>query len=125
LIVEDDAFLSFIEETIVSRLGYEVVGTATSGEEALKQAEKLNPDILLVDVQLDGEMDGIQTVMKLRERQFNNPVIFISGTSENSIIENAKKISYTDYLVKPIDLSMLEGPLKKAEKSRAKPYNAA
>src|SRR5690554_7756244 len=108
-----------------SRRRHTRCGRDWSSDVCSSDLEKLNPDMSLVDVQLNGEMDGIQTVKKLRERQFNNPVIFISGTSENSVIEQAKKISYTDYLVKPIDLSMLEGPLKKAEKGRAKPYNAA
>lgn len=115
MIVEDDVFLSFVEEKMVSRLGYSVIGIAKSGEELLNKIKQYNPDIILIDVQLAGSMDGIQTVEKLRQRHFNIPVIFISGSGEKELLDRARKVNYVDYLLKPIDEEMLSGPLKKAK----------
>lgn len=125
MIVEDDIFLSFVEEKIVTRMGYEVVGTATSGEEALNSIDQINPDVLLIDVQLSGTMDGIDTVEQLRNKQFSAPVIFISGSSEKALLDRANKLNYVEYLIKPIDISVLTGPMKKAEMLHIESSNAA
>lgn len=125
MIVEDDVFLSFVEEKIVTRLGYEVVGKATSGEEALERIEEYDPDILLIDVQLSGTLDGIDTVKKLRSLNFQIPVIFISGYIDDSIMKRAKEVDYVDYLVKPIDMAMLEKPLDKAKNTQPESYKVA
>lgn len=125
MIVEDDVFLSFVEEKIVTRLGYEVVGKATSGEEALERIEEYDPDILLIDVQLSGTLDGIDTVKQLRSLNFQIPVIFISGYIDDSIMKRAKEVDYVDYLVKPIDMAMLEKPLDKAKNTQPESYKVA
>ena len=60
LIVEDEAIIALIIEKLLLSLGHEVCGTTASGEEALTQAEALKPDLVLMDIRLSGEMDGIE-----------------------------------------------------------------
>lgn len=113
LIVEDDKLLALVEERLVERLGFEVVGTAVTGEEAIALVKDCKPDIILMDISLKGEMDGIGAVEKIRE-SVNTPVIYLSGNSDKFNFERAKKTGFVDYLVKPVTADDLVGPLKKA-----------
>jgi two-component system, response regulator PdtaR len=113
LIVEDDKLLALVEERLVERLGFQVVGTAVTGEEAIILVQENNPDIILMDISLKGEMDGIDAVEKIRE-DLNTPVIYLSGNSDKFNYERAKKTNFIDYLVKPVTADDLVGPLKKA-----------
>lgn len=114
LIVEDDLLLSIVEEKLVTMLGYNVVGKVQSGEEALTCVNELDPDIILMDIQLGGLLNGIQTVAIMRERQVNVPVIFLSGDSESSLGDHFTDLDYVDFLMKPFSSSDLETPLQKA-----------
>lgn len=113
LIVEDDKLLALVEERLIQKLGYEVVGTAESGEDALRLVKEYEPDIILMDISLKGDLDGIDTVEKIR-LSYNTPVIFLSGNSDKYNYERAKKTEFIDYLVKPVTADDLIGPLKKS-----------
>ena len=113
LIVEDDKLLALVEERLVERLGFEVVGTAVTGEEAIALVKDSKPDIILMDISLKGEMDGIDAVEKIR-KSVSTPVIYLSGNSDKFNFERAKKTGFVDYLVKPVTADDLVGPLKKA-----------
>jgi len=113
LIVEDDMLLSLVEGRLVEKLGYRVAGKAANGDVAVKKAKDLNPDVILMDISLKGETDGIQAMHKIREFS-NAPVIYLSGNSDKISIERARKTNFIDYLIKPITESELAGPLKKA-----------
>lgn len=113
LIVEDDKLLALVEERLVERLGFEVVGTAASGEDAVSLVRENQPDIILMDISLKGEMDGIDAVEIIRKK-YNTPVIYLSGNSDKFNYERAKKTNFIDYLVKPVTADDLVGPLKKA-----------
>jgi CheY-like chemotaxis protein len=113
LIVEDDKLLALVEERLVERLGFQVVGTAVTGEEAIILVQENNPDIILMDISLKGEMDGIDAVEKIRQ-DYNTPVIYLSGNSDKFNYQRAKKTNFIDYLVKPVTADDLVGPLKKA-----------
>lgn len=126
MIVEDDLLLSIVAEKLVTKLGYEVVGKVQTGEAALSQVQELDPDILIMDIQLGGLLNGVQTVEILRERQFKMPVIFLSGDSEASLQEQIHKLDYVDFLMKPVSSSDLELPLQKAtEELSLQSQNAA
>lgn len=115
-IVEDDMLLSLVEERLLMKLGYSVTGKAVSGEEAVPKIKKAKPDVILMDISLSGEMDGIDTMTKVRN--FSSvPVIYLSGNSDQLNLERAKKTRYVDYLVKPITEHDLVDPLKKAMSS--------
>ncbi len=115
-IVEDDMLLSLVEERLLMKLGYNVTGKAVSGEEAVPKIKAAKPDVVLMDISLNGDMDGIDTMNEIRN--FSSiPVIYLSGNSDQLNLERAKKTSYVDYLVKPITEQDLIEPLNKAMKS--------
>lgn len=114
MIVEDDPLLSIVEEKMIEKLGYNVVGKARSGEETLAMFGDLNPEILVIDIQLAGNLTGIQTVEKLKEVYANLPVIFLSGDRSSSVLKKAETLNYVDFLLKPVSSNELSGPLKKA-----------
>lgn len=115
MIVEDDPLLSIVEEKLVSSLGYVVVGKAKSGEDTLKNIQEIDPSILIMDVQLSGSLDGIETIRKLQEQKVNIPVIFLSGDNSDMILKQANDIDYTDFLLKPVSKAALSQSLEKAE----------
>lgn len=119
MIVEDDPLLSIVEEKMVEKLGYTVIGKAKSGEEALAKFKELNPEILIVDIQLEGKLDGIQTVAKLKQLCPDIPVIFLSGDNSASMLEYAEQVDYIDFLLKPVSANELSVPLEKAYKQNA------
>lgn len=112
-IVEDDMLLSLVEERLLMKLGYSVIGKSVSGEDAVPKIKAVKPDAILMDISLSGEMDGIDTMAKVRN--FSSvPVIYLSGNSDQLNLERAKKTQYVDYLVKPITEHDLVDPLKRA-----------
>lgn len=115
LIVEDDMLLSLVEERLLSRMGYDVVGKAIAGEEAIQKAIMLNPDVIMMDIFLKGEMDGVQAMEEIRKVS-DVPVIYLSGNSDKFNYERAKKTNFIEYLVKPITSDDLVKPLNKALK---------
>ncbi|MBO6585014.1 MAG: response regulator [Gracilimonas sp.] len=115
MIVEDDPLLSIVEKKLVTKLGYEVVGMARSGEEVLGIIADINPSILLMDIQLSGDLDGIETAKQLRSDQIDIPVIFLSGDDSPMVLNQAKDVDYIDFLLKPVTKSDLSNSLGKAE----------
>ncbi|MDR8393662.1 response regulator [Aliifodinibius sp. S!AR15-10] len=110
LIVEDDMLLSLVEERLIEKLGHQVVGKTGTGEEAVEKFMELKPDLILMDIVLKGEMDGIQAMQEIREIS-DVPVIYLSGNSDRYNYERAKQTQFTDYLVKPVSSSDLAAPL--------------
>ena len=78
MIVDDEAAIAMqLEEDIIA-MGYEVVGAAASSEEAIDMAKRLNPDLILMDIVIKGNLDGIETAKKIR-KEAEIPVIFITA----------------------------------------------
>ncbi len=102
LIVEDDSLISTIFEMFLKELGYDLIGIVEDGKQAIRLCEKVKPDIILMDVHLDGGLDGIQTT-ELIKTKFDIPVIFLSSDTEESTIQRVINIHSYGYLVKPID----------------------
>jgi PAS domain S-box-containing protein len=102
LVVEDDAIISSdIAETLV-RLGYEVAAVADSCEEALSAVSAEPPDVVLMDVQLRGATDGIETVTRLR-RTSDIPVIYLTAHTDEATLVRAKETAPHGYLAKPFN----------------------
>ncbi|MFA4862009.1 response regulator [Methanoregula sp.] len=101
-IVEDDEVLAKTTEWRVRKLGYEFIGRAASGEEAPGMIATLLPDVILMDINLRGEMDGI-AVADIVRRQFGIPVIFLTANMDKETISRAKGTNPKSYLVKPFD----------------------
>ncbi|MFO7799217.1 response regulator [Rhodohalobacter sp.] len=115
IIVEDDMLLLLVESRIIEKLGYTVIGKAQSGEKAIELVRQLKPDIIVMDMSLKGEMNGLDASEEIR-RFSETPIIFLSGSAESDLIKNAKKLGNADYLVKPIKADDMLNPLKKAMK---------
>ena len=102
LIVEDEAIVSMELEERLAAMGYHPVGSASRGEEAVELTEELRPDLVLMDIRLQGAMDGIDTAREILSR-FRVPVIFVTAYSEDSTLERAKLAEPYAYILKPFD----------------------
>ena len=100
LIVEDEAIVARDISLQVQAMGYVVVGSTAQGEEAIRLAERWRPDLVLMDIQLAGEMDGITTARALREN-FAIPVVFLTAYAADDILERAKLTEPFGYILKP------------------------
>ncbi|NBC03642.1 MAG: response regulator [Bacteroidetes bacterium] len=113
LIVEDDLILSLLYENYMDKLGFETEGELVYGKTAIEVAKEVEPDLILMDISLEGEMDGIEAMIEIRK--FSSvPVIYITGNSDKAHQERAKQTNYEDYLIKPIEFNELKASLIKA-----------
>jgi len=101
LVVEDDNFISTTLSFFLKSLGHQLIGKCSSGVEAIELCRKFNPEIVLMDIHIEGDMDGIQTAEKI-QRDFEIPVIFISSDTSEDIVERAIVSDSYGYLIKPI-----------------------
>jgi two-component system, cell cycle sensor histidine kinase and response regulator CckA len=102
LVVEDESIVAMdIEDRLVG-MGYHLAGWTFSGEEALALAEAQRPDLVLMDIRLQGEMDGITAAERIRNR-YQTPVIFLTAYSEDATLDRAKLAEPYGYILKPFD----------------------
>lgn len=107
LIVEDDLILNLLYESYLERLGFETEGELVYGKTAIEAAKNLNPDLIIMDISLEGEIDGIDAMLEIRK--FSDvPVIYITGNSDPYHVERAQETNYLDYLTKPIEFDDLK-----------------
>jgi CheY-like chemotaxis protein len=102
LIVEDECVVALAIKAQLTGMGFEVVDTCCSGDDAVQKAAELAPDLVLMDIRLDGEMDGVDAAVKIRATQ-DLPVIFLTAYSDDATLEHAKLAEPFGYLVKPFD----------------------
>ena len=102
LIVEDDIVLVNIAKWRLSKLGYDVCGSAGTGADAMNCVAKMRPDIVLMDINLQGEIDGIETAGRIK-KNFNIPVIFVSAYIDEATISRAKAVHPDGFIKKPFD----------------------
>ncbi len=101
LIVEDEAIIAMEIENQLLSLGYEVTSIVDTGEKAIKKAEEDNPDLILMDIRIKGEMDGIEAAEVIRNK-FGIPVIFSTAYLDEERIERTKITMPFGYVLKPI-----------------------
>ncbi|MEX0639174.1 MAG: response regulator [Balneolaceae bacterium] len=112
LIVEDDLILNLLFESYMEKLGFDTEGELVYGKTAVDMTRKLNPDLILMDIALEGEMDGIEAMLEIRT--FSDvPVIYITGNSDPSHRERAQITGFLDYLIKPIEFEDLKSSINK------------
>lgn len=100
LIVEDELIIASDLSDSLQSFGHAVVGVAKSGNEALSLAKETHPDLVMMDVVLQGEMDGIQVAEQLRST-LGVPVLYLSSYGDNDKLERAKRTKPHAYLIKP------------------------
>ena len=107
LIVEDDSMLCTVFEMFLEELGYSHSGTFASGEDALARMENDQPDLILMDIHLEGEIDGVDTAKIIFEK-YNIPIIYISGVSDVSTVKRAVLDNTYGFMTKPVYRNSLE-----------------
>jgi len=102
LVVEDEFIVSAeIEERLIAMV-FHITGSADTGEQAIELVRQGHPDLVLMDIRLKGEMDGITAAATIRH-QFHLPIIFLTAYSEDSTLERAKLVEPYGYILKPFD----------------------
>jgi len=89
LIVEDEGIVAKDISTLLSYLGYDVVGIVSTGKNAIRQATDASPDAVLMDIKLKGEMDGIEAAASIHS-ELDIPVIYLTAFTDEKTIERAK-----------------------------------
>lgn len=102
LIVDDERVVSLDLQGILAQLDYQVAGIATSGKEAIEKTGDLRPDLVLMDIRLSGEMDGIEAAIQIA-RQYEIPVVFLTAYSDDETLTRAMKAGPFGYLLKPFE----------------------
>jgi len=100
LIVEDEGIIAKDIQSTLNRSGYSVVGIASSGEEAIKKAMEIHPDIVLMDIVLEGAMDGVEAAEYIRDH-FDIPVVYLTAYSDDTTLQRAKITEPFGYILKP------------------------
>jgi DNA-binding LytR/AlgR family response regulator len=100
LVVEDESIVSKDIQHSLKKLGYNVVGASATGELAVELAGSENPDIVLMDIMLKGEMSGIQAAEKIKEKHAI-PIIFLTAYADESTLSKAKVTEPYGYILKP------------------------
>ncbi len=111
LMVEDDMIIAADISMQLTKLGYEITGINTRGEDALTTLEQNRPDIILMDIVLSGKMNGIETALIVLER-FQIPVIFLTSNSDDATFQQAIKAKPYAFISKPFQKADLERTLK-------------
>lgn len=100
LVVEDESIVSKDIQQSLKKLGYNVVGAASTGEKAVELALETKPDIVLMDIMLKGEMNGIQAADEIRSK-INIPVIYLTAYADEGTLSRAKVTEPYGYIIKP------------------------
>ncbi len=100
LIVEDEGVVALSIKAGLTKMGYTVVGIAVSGNEAIALATEKKPDVILMDIHIKGDMDGIQTTEKINAIM-DVPVIFLTAYADDETVKRAIRTGSHSYLVKP------------------------
>ena len=112
MIVEDERIVALDLRQTLESFGHEVVTVVSSGEQAVAQGARLKPDLVLMDIHLDGPMDGTEAARVLQ--QHNIPVLFLTAFAGQSMLDQAEQSSPYGYLVKPVETRALQATVRMA-----------
>ena len=112
LVVEDDSGTALRTESLIYALGYKLLKTVDNSEEALEVIKEQKPDILVMDIDIKGALNGIEVVAKVKDLQI--PVIFVTGFDQEKYYEKARKTQPAAYLVKPFSKFTFQTALENA-----------
>ncbi|MFH1942844.1 MAG: PAS domain S-box protein [bacterium] len=130
LLVEDESLIAEDIKSVLKQLGYSVLPAVSSGEEAVRKAEELKPDLILMDILLSGEMDGVTATEIIRSRS-DIPIIYLTAHADEGTLERAKKTEPYGYILKPfhdqelksvIDTAMYKHGIEKRLKESEERY---
>lgn len=118
LIIEDEAIISFGYRLQLEQMGLEVIGTARSSDEALELLARDRPDVIIMDVYIKGDLNGLELARRIHETD-PIPVIFLTASTKPEIVEGIRALKGCHYLLKPIDTDSLSGLLHATVRSDA------
>ncbi|MDP6776129.1 MAG: response regulator [Candidatus Latescibacteria bacterium] len=113
LVVEDEGIIASHIQVVLIGAGYEVVGMASYGEEAIRKAEEARPDLVLMDIMLRGQMDGVEAAGQIRER-LDIPVIYLTAYADDETLARAKIAEPFGYILKPFERRELQTAIEMA-----------
>ncbi|WFN35563.1 response regulator [Methanogenium sp. S4BF] len=100
LIVEDEVIVAMTLEDVLQKLGYQVAGAVTNGPDAIQMAGEVMPDLVLMDIRLDGSMDGIEAATRISSL-YSIPVVYLTAHSDQATLSRAIQTQPYGYLLKP------------------------
>jgi len=112
LIVDDAAFMRMLLKDIISKGGYEVVGEAANGVDAVEKYKELKPDVVTMDITMP-EMNGIEAIKKIKEIDPNAKIIVCSAMGQQAMVVEAIQAGAKDFIVKPFQHSRVIEALQK------------
>jgi PAS domain S-box-containing protein len=113
LVVEDESIVAKDIQNRLKNMGYQVPATSATGEDAILKVEEHRPDLVLMDIMLQGAMDGVMAAESIR-KQFNIPVIYVTAYSDQNTLERAKISEPFGYLLKPFEERELHSTIEMA-----------
>lgn len=118
MVVEDEGVVSIDIRNMLKRAGYEIAAVAFLGEEAVRKAEDVRPDLVLMDIGLRGEIDGIEAAKQIRDR-FQIPIVFLTGFADDVTMAKAREAEPAGFIIKPINEQELCHTIEAALKGEA------
>ncbi|MBE0517565.1 MAG: response regulator, partial [Methanophagales archaeon] len=113
LVVDDEVVITTQLEERLTYMGYEVVGRASSGNEAIEMAKSLMPDLILMDIVMPGKLDGIDAASTIKA-ELDTPIIFLTAYADDKFVERAKNVEPFGYIVKPFHESEIKAAVEVA-----------
>lgn len=110
LLVEDEFVSAMLMQKQLKFIGYALSHHVTTGEDAIDFARQNPPDIILMDIRLAGEIDGIEAAAEIKSVS-DIPIIFLTGYDDQTVRERAEKTNPLDFLVKPLEINKLKAIL--------------
>jgi two-component system, response regulator PdtaR len=112
LIIEDETIISFGYRLQLERMGFDVIGTARSSEEAEELLSENRPDLIIMDIYLKGNKTGLELAQEIHAHS-PIPILFLTASTKPEIIEAIKQLKDSHYLSKPINSDSLEDVLQR------------
>ncbi len=113
LVVEDVSNVATVLKARLESYGYDICGVANTGQEAIDSSLRCRPDLVLMDIMLEGEMNGIEAAVKI-QAQINVPIIYLSCLSDQKVMDRAIETNPYGYIVKPYDGAELRFSIENA-----------
>ena len=118
LIIEDEILIAEELKERLSRLGYSVIGAVDSADEGIAIATRELPDVVLMDIRLKGEKDGIQAAREIQQ-QVDLPIVYVTAYSDPLTVERVKHTDYDGYILKPFHRRDLQSTIQIAMERHA------
>ncbi|MFH1942843.1 MAG: response regulator [bacterium] len=116
LIVDSERIIAEDVRRCLESFGYTVLAVVPSGEEAVEKAKSLKPDLVMMEIVLQGKLDGIDAAERIRSH-FHIPVVFLTTLTDEKTVDRAKSVEPSGYLLKPYNDTELKNTVEKVLKT--------